>query len=335
MIATVVGNFPKVGDSREEQKWRQGMEAIQQKKISSSEWEEIQKKITREVIEIQIAAGISLITDGQVRWVDPLIWPVRKLAGISQNGLIRFFDNNVYYRQPVIEKAVRWEEPILVSDFLFAKQAAGTRAEVKAVLPGPYTSARLSKNNHYSKWEELVLDYAKALAQEAKALESAGAGFIQWDEPALSFHPEEISLAVKALEVCVKSLTKAKIALYTYFGGIEKIFKSLMNFPVHVLGIDLVSHSGSVQALRDIPSSRELALGILDARNTGMEKEEELRKLLSLFPKNAEKIKYINPSCGLEFLPREVAVKKLQLLGGLAKKPVPFAEPTSSYRGGA
>lgn len=317
MKSTVVGNFPKVGDSYEEQKLRRAIETHQQGKISAEALEEIQNEVIREVIEIQISAGIQLITDGQIRWLDTLTWPARKLKGIQLNGLLRFFDNNVYYRQPVVESAVGWQEPIGVSEFQFAKKIAQQRADVKVVLPGPYTLARLSQNNHYGKFSDLAMDLARALSQEAQALEKAGATFIQFDEPGLPLHPEDLPMAFKAFELCVKPLGNIQVALYTYFSDISKIFNDLCAFPNQILGIDCAAAPENVELLKKVASPKSLALGIVDARNTKMEKEEALRALLNSVSKNASKIQFLNPSCGLEFLPKDIAIQKLTLIGNL------------------
>lgn len=320
MLSTVVGNFPKVGDSHEQQKLRRTIESYQQGKASLQELEQIENDVTREAIEHQIASGIALITDGQIRWTDPLTWPARKLKGVSINGLLRFFDNNVYYRQPVVDSPVGWETPLLVDDFKFAHRVAAGRAEVKAVLPGPYSLGRLSKNNHYGRFEDLVFDFARALSKEMEALEEAGATFIQIDEPSLPLYPENFQMAAKALEICARAVKRARVALTTYFAGIGRIHPNVLSLPVHVLGLDLVSAPENVRLVREQPFTHELALGVVDARNTRMEREEDLLRLIQSLQKNGDRIRYVNPSCGLEFLPHDVAIRKLALVGTLAGK---------------
>lgn len=320
MLSTVVGNFPKIGDSHEKQKLRRAIDGFQNGKISQEELARIEDEVTREAIDTQVKAGIQLITDGQIRWQDQGTWPARKLKGIAITGLIRFFDNNVYYRQPVVESAVAWTEPILVRDFQFAVQAAPKTVKVKAVLTAPYTLARLSRDNHYHNLENLTNDFAKALAKEAKALEDAGAEFIQFDDPFLPYHPEDFKLAAKALETCTAQLSKAKTAAYFYFANVEKVYDSLSSLPVHVIGLDLVSDPANAKLVREKAFGKELSLGVVDARNTKMEKESDLRGLLASFEKNRDRIQYVAPSAGLEFLPYDTAVEKLKLVGSLSAK---------------
>src|SRR6185436_16988852 len=102
----------------------------------------VQDDVTFEVIREQEEAGIELLTDGQIRWYDEQTYIAGRLAGVEINGLIRFFDTNTYYREPIVNGRIAWQEPILVRDYVFAREHA-TRP-VKAVLTGPYTLARLS-----------------------------------------------------------------------------------------------------------------------------------------------------------------------------------------------
>jgi len=61
--------------------------------------------------------------------------------------------------------------------------------------------------------------------------------------------------------------------------------------------------------------TKGLGLGIVDARNTKRESVEDIveqiRRVGEFVP--TEKL-YVNPSCGLEYLPREVAFEKLKRL---------------------
>ena len=58
-----------------------------------------------------------------------------------------------------------------------------------------------------------------------------------------------------------------------------------------------------------------LGFGIIDARNTRMEPVEEIAEQIQRVSEfvPAERL-YVNPSCGLEYLPREVAFEKLKRL---------------------
>lgn len=307
---TVVGNYPKISSEKSAANLRNALNLRDQGKITPEKLEEIYQETIKRVIREQEEAGIDIITDGQMRW-DDLVTPLAKnISGVEIGGLIRFFDNNVYYRRPIIKSKVSFKNYSTVDQFKFAQAIA--QKPVKAVLPGPFTLAKLSLDQHYNNIDKLTLDLAEILNQEAQELEKAGAKYIQLDEPSLCYNPDKTDLAVKAIEKTFDRVNSKKI-LYFYFGSIKNLFSRILDVPVDVIGIDVVSKPENLDVVLDSDFKQELILGALDARNTKIESEDEL---FTLFDKVTNKIRpekiYISPSCGLEFLPHEAAVKKLK-----------------------
>jgi len=66
------------------------------------------------------------------------------------------------------------------------------------------------------------------------------------------------------------------------------------------------------EIIRRAPFTKKLGLGIIDARNTKLETVEQIvggiRRVSDVVPLESL---YVNPSCGLEYVPREVAEAKL------------------------
>ena len=173
MITTLVGNYPKVAEGGYSTKLIGTITRWQRKELTDAQLEETCREITKAVIREQEQAGLDLLTDGQIRWED-LVTPIaRALAGFEINGLSRWFNNNVYYRRPILHKAPAWKGPILAEQYRFAKRTA--TKPVKAVLPGPYTFAAVSEDRFYKKPRPFVLKMAEILNQEARALAQAGA----------------------------------------------------------------------------------------------------------------------------------------------------------------
>ena len=67
--------------------------------------------MTRAAVEEQAGSGLDLITDGQIRWYDPISHAAGKLENITINGLMRYFDTNSYFRQPVVKGPIRLRQP--------------------------------------------------------------------------------------------------------------------------------------------------------------------------------------------------------------------------------
>jgi len=312
MITTVVGNYPKVAEGAYSTKLIGAITTWQRKELSEAQLEATHQEITKAVIREQEDAGLDLVTDGQIRWED-LVTPIaRALDGFEINGLSRWFNNNVYYRRPILHKAPVRKGPILVDQYRFASRCA--RKPVKAVLPGPYTFAVVSENRHYKTLRPFVMKLAEILNAEAKALAEAGAPLVQFDEPAVGFGKSDVKLAVEALGVATKGV-RAKTAVYTYFGSPNGALEALLRTRVDVIGVDVVSDPRTLAFLKRTKIMKELALGCLDARNTKLETVRELHDLFRMVTKRVPSDRlYVNPNCGLEFLPHAQALAKVQRL---------------------
>jgi 5-methyltetrahydropteroyltriglutamate--homocysteine methyltransferase len=312
MITTMVGSYPKVAETAYGTNVIGALSRWQRQEISDAQLEETFREVTRAVIREQEAAGLELVTDGQIRWED-LVTPIaRRLSGFEINGLARFFNNNVYYRRPILHKAPSRKGPILVDDYRFAASCA--KRPVKAVLPGPYTFALLCEDRHYRRLRPLALRLAEILNEEARALAQAGAPVVQFDEPAIGFGKTDLKLAMEALRVAAAGV-RATTAVYTYFGSLNGAFAALQRAPVDVIGVDVVSDPKALSALRRAKLTKGLALGCLDARNTKLESVAALRGLLAQVARRvpADRL-YVNPNCGLEFLPHPQARAKVRRL---------------------
>lgn len=314
MIITVVDHYPKIPNPPREAKLRKAIHAYDQGKITKEELEKIFDEVTQEVIQEQISAGVELITDGQIRWEDGQSYIGRKLDGVEIGGLFRYFDNNTYYRQPIIKGEIKWKEPIILEDWKKAQEWAGD-IPVKAVLTGPYTLARLSRDDHYKNLEKLVEAYTKALVEEVKLLEENKVKYLQFNEPSIQYYPEDFEIFLKAYRE-IRRHFSGKLAIYTYFYNVLPLKDKIEKLPVNIFGIDFVSKKENFEILKDFPKNMALGYGIVDARNTKLESPEKIselvKKALEYIP---EENLYVNPSCGLEYLPRERAYEKLVNLG--------------------
>lgn len=309
MITTVFGNYPKIPNLPKPAKLRNALNLFDKNGITLEALKKIEDEVTVEVIQELNDSGVDLISDGMIRWEDGQTYLARGIEGFSINGLIRYFDTNTYYRQPVVVGKVAWRGPITVRDYVFAREKS--KVPVKAVLTGPYTLALLSKDEYYKDKKKLVMDLAVAIAKEAKALEEKGAPWIQFDEPALLKHKKDFPLFLEAMGEVTGKL-RAKTSVVFYFGDTEGIYPQILDLPFDCIGLDFVMGEKNFEILERKSFTKELGFGIIDARNTRRESEEEIlgkigriRKIVPL-----QKVQ-VSTNCGLEFLPREVAYQKL------------------------
>lgn len=311
MITTVVGNYPKTPNLPRPARLRKAISDYDAGKITESELHRIEDQVTLEVIDEQVRAGLDLITDGKIRWEDEQTYLARKLTGFNITGLLRYFDSNTYYRQPVCEGRVQWTQPITVRDYGFA--AEHSSKPIKAALTGPYTLARLSQNSYYFTFQEFVIALADALNCEARALQEAGCQFIQFDEPAILRHKEDWDIFGRAMHFATRGLN-VKTALYTYFGDVSGIYPQILALPFDVIGLDFCQGAANWDVLAGSKAkfNKELGFGIVNARNTKLETRRELHDALDRISQYVSPDRvYVNPTSGLEFLPRERAQEKL------------------------
>ena len=316
---TVVGSYPKPPDEGKPFTIRKTKHAIERGDATPEDLERAFEEHAREVIAEQEAAGIDIVSDGLARWDDILTPFAKHMAGFQIGGLLRWFDNNVYYRRPICTGKIEWRGPATVDQFRFATSVA--TKPVKAIIPGAITFAHLSVDEHYASHEEFAMAIARVLAQEAFELEAAGAKYIQIDEPALLDQPEDLDLARECTYIITSELKAAETTLATYFGDAKRLGPELFNFSVDGFGFDLIAGPENAVVIKELPSEKKLQAGIVDARNTRLEAEDELERfIIELGEIVGTECLSVSPSAGLEFLPREKARAKLERLAKAAKK---------------
>ena len=147
MKTTVIGAYPKVGDDHASQELRRALHRRDREEISEAELEQVYDATTRVAIAEIEAAGVDVTNDGQIRWDDLLAPFARSWSGVERGPLERFYDNNTYFRQPVITGPIATDGQSLVRDYTFAQGVAKTR--LKAAVPGPLTFATLVAQDDY------------------------------------------------------------------------------------------------------------------------------------------------------------------------------------------
>jgi len=199
------------------------------------------------------------------------------------------------------------------------------------VLMGPYTLAKLSISEgqeangagaHHASLEERVHAYAEILAAEIDALAQSGAHLIQIDEPAILAHPEDWPIFAAAIAQLAESRDRVRkagrtfdLALYTYFADATPVFEKLASLPVDILGLDFTSSPALLETVVAAGSPKSLALGFIDGRRSRMENSSEVARFVDrLLPKIQGGQVFLGTSCGLEYLPVDVAFAKLASL---------------------
>ncbi|MEX2459364.1 MAG: methylcobamide--CoM methyltransferase [Actinomycetota bacterium] len=318
---TVVGSYPRPPKEGGVFTLRKTLQALDRGEATLDDLEQAQDELVREVVTEQANAGVELVTDGQVRWMDGQTRFAKGLDGFRIGGLIRYFDNNTYYRQPEVIGEVKREEPVVVDEYRFA--AAASPVEVKPVITGPYTLAVLSQDEHYRDQRALVRDLAVALNGEARDLAAAGATVIAFDEPALARvpgMPEPKPAVLQEAAALLVEGVEATTILQTYFGEVT-LGEALFDLPFDGFGLDLIAGPANEVLAKAVPDGKVLQAGIVNARNTRVEELDAVVARIRLLSEAVppERL-WVSPSAGLEYLPREAAERKLVRLAEAAKE---------------
>jgi len=313
------GSYPRIGNSPEEQLLRRTIALRDRGEKSDAEVRVAEDHMVVLALQEQEDAGIDIITDGLVRWNDPISHLAGKLRGIRIDGLLRFFDTNFYFRQPVIEEKIARSRPLVVDEFRWAVERS--HRPVKPVLTGPYTLTRLSlRQAGAGDIESVVMSFAEALGAEVAELGAAGARMIQIDEPALLSCPADRRLACAALKFVAAQKGRAELALALYFADAAPLYATLQDLAFDILILDFTYSSKLAQVIESEGGIKQLGLGLLDGRNTRLEDQTAvLHQLEAMLRQVKPGHAYLTTSCGLEYLPRDRARLKLRHLTSIKR----------------
>jgi len=313
-------SYPRIGDDAEHQLLRRTIAQRDKGEATDDAVRAAQNRMTDLALAEQAEADLDLVTDGQIRWADPISHLAGKLAGVRINGLLRFFDTNCYFRQPVLHGKLERTGPLLLEEFNYA-QGKSARP-VKAVLTGPYTLTRHSveEDGGTGGFDKVLEGYTAALAAEVAALAAAGATMIQVEEPALLRHPDDFPYLEHSITALAMSKASAQLALVFYFGDPAPLYDHLQTLPVDLLGFDFTYNPSLVDRIASNGTARTLALGLVDGRNTRLEDPAVIARQLEKLAYGADlSYAFLSPSCGLEYLPRDRAGQKLRHLAAIRK----------------
>ena len=191
LTTTTLGSFPKppylpIRDWFDASRESTGMNdpSITLAYAVKDEDEPLFVRAAKEVLDVQVKAGVDIPTDGEVRRENYIHYHCRSLEGFDFQSLeTRVLRDGAYKTElPAIRGRVRHTRPgYSVHDWTVAQGLCDR--PVKATLPGPLTIMDTSADCHYDDRPALNRDLAETVNAEARALAEAGCKYIQVDEP--------------------------------------------------------------------------------------------------------------------------------------------------------
>ena len=297
------------------------------------------RRAAAEVIADQALAGIDVVTDGEVRRENYIHYHCRHLDGIDFETLTEKVLRNGAYSAalPTITGPVKAGEPFLVEDWQDAQ--ATTERPVKVTLPGPMTIGDTTADAHYEDPARRGRDLADAINAEVRALAAAGCRYIQVDEPLFARKPTEaLSFGIENLERCFHGVGDGD--------GVTRVMHMCCGYPDRLDAVDYpkadpqsyLDLAEAVDAscidevsIEDAHRHNDLALlerfrqsrvifGAVAIAKSRIEPVEEIEERLKAALEHIDEERLIAaPDCGLGYLGRDLAFKKLGNLVAAAR----------------
>ena len=222
---------------------------------------------------------------------------------------------------PRVVGPIRRREPVEVRDVEFLRSITDRR--IKITVPGPFTMTHQAQDDHYGDERNLALAYADAVNAELRDLKAAGADVVQIDEPYLQARPEPArEYAVEAVDRALDGI-EGDTVLHTCFGYAHIVHDRPSGYPflrelnecaASHLSLEAAQPDLEPEVLRELPD-KVIVLGVLDLGSAEAETPEvvadRIRRALEVLP--PERL-VVAPDCGMKYLPRELAFRKLEAM---------------------
>ena len=182
------------------------MRAYRHRRIDRAEHERITDAAVIELLRLQETLGCDIVTDGELRRDNFYSFVADKLSGVRLmtlaemlevvedkagfEQLLQTLDVPAYsISSPICTARIERREPLTVDDLTFAR--CHTDLPIKVTLPGPYLLTRAMfvpelTRAFYAEKEARAQDVVALPRAELEELRSAGAEFVQFDEPVLT-----------------------------------------------------------------------------------------------------------------------------------------------------
>jgi 5-methyltetrahydropteroyltriglutamate--homocysteine methyltransferase len=326
LLTTVVGSYPqpawlidrdRLGDRlpprvRARELWR----------IPEPYLQEAQDDATRLAVADMEQAGVDVLTDGEMRRESYSNRFATALDGVDLDepgvALDRTGNPNPV---PRVVGEIRRTRPVEVRDVQFLRSLTNRR--IKITVPGPFTMTQQAQDEFYGDERALALAYAAAVNEELHDLKAAGADVVQIDEPYLQARPEAArAYAIEAIDRALEGIDGDTV-LHTCFGYAHVVHDKPDGYPflreldacqaTH-LSLEAAQPGLEAAILNDVPS-KSILFGVLDLGAEEVETPQvvaaRVERVLAVL---ASDRLVVAPDCGMKYLPRERALRKLEAM---------------------
>jgi 5-methyltetrahydropteroyltriglutamate--homocysteine methyltransferase len=285
--------------------------ALERGRASADEVEAAYRADHDAFVATQRDAGLDFFSDGLLRWQDLFRPLVALTGGMDARTLVRWFDNNTFFRAPEVTGDLTVTAAVPVE----MEVDADLPDPKMATLPSPYLFSRAAQTTDDR--NALMLDLTReVLRPVAEALVGRGYRLIHLQEPWLPYHgmdPADWADFEKAMLELREVTRGATLVLHASFGDAGPHAARMRALPVDALGIDFVDTD-----LDELGTGWNVGCvaGIMDGRRSPIEDAKGAASLARRIGETLEPPSlFVTSSCELEFLPTDVARQKVLRLG--------------------
>ncbi|ETT62404.1 5-methyltetrahydropteroyltriglutamate--homocysteine S-methyltransferase [Paenibacillus sp. FSL H8-0457] len=313
---TTIGSFPQSAEVRKaRQAWRKG-------DWNNEQYEQFIHEQIDSWIKLQEEIGLDVLVHGEFERTDMVEFFGEKLGGFAftQFGWVQSYGSRCV-KPPVIFGDVAFEQPMTVEETKYAQSK--TSRPVKGMLTGPITIMNWSFVREDISREQIAYQLAYALRQEVEALEQAGIGMIQVDEPAVreglplkeEDQAEYLAWAVKAFRMTTCTVQPTtQIHTHMCYCEFHDMIDSIEAMDADVISIETSrSHGELIHSFEVNTYKLGIGLGVYDIHSPRVPRVEEMTSMIERALRVLDpKLFWINPDCGLKTRGKEETVASLR-----------------------
>ncbi len=266
--------------------------------------------------------GIDIVSDGEMRRESYSNYFSLALDGIDCERLGSVIGANG--RPTPVARVVgriRRKGPVEIDDAAFLVKHA-THA-TKITLPGPFTMSQQVQNEFYKDAAELAMDYADAVNAELRELKATGVDVVQLDEPWVRAAPDKAArYGVAAINRALAGIPGPTVVhICLGYGHLVRnkpsgyaFLPELADSLAQQISLEAAQPRLDLGVLKDL-ANKTILLGVLDLGSAAVETAEEVaQRLRAGLAFVAPERLVAAPDCGMKYLPRERAFRKLTAL---------------------
>jgi len=301
--------------------------AAQPGRFGPTDREEAVRDAIRLAVDDQLRAGLDRITDGEMRRVDFNLGFYQYLQGLEPLPRARRWGAPAHDQRDRYRCVARLSAPDglgTVAEYRRLREV--TDAPAKMPVPGPFTLAGcIDGGDVYADRAAVTEALVPIVNAELKALVAAGVDFIQLDEPSFACHPGNADAFLTIVEATVRGV-EAYISMHMCFGNYRAravgrrsyrpLFPHIGRAPVRQLALEFASREmAEIELLAELPETMDVAVGLVDVKNTWIEPPELVAERLRAVLKFVDEERVsVTPDCGFSQTARHVAIAKAKAM---------------------